>query len=85
MLAHSLQSWANIKPTLVQHLVFDGDYVQVAVFLNLFKRFACFVAHNVADDMTYTLNNIGSLEGTLEYYYHTIPGEPLQGSTGVAW
>ena len=33
----------------------------------------------------YTLNNIGSLEGTLEYYYHATPGEPLQVSPGVEW
>ena len=26
----------------------------------------------------YTLNNISSLEGTFEYYYHATPGEPLQ-------
>ena len=32
-----------------------------------------------------TLNNIGSLEGTLQYYHHATPGEPLQGSPGVAW
>ena len=32
-----------------------------------------------------TLNNIGSLEGTLQYYHHVTPGEPLQGSPGVAW
>ena len=25
----------------------------------------------------YTLNNIGSLEGTLQYYHHATPGEPL--------
>ena len=24
-----------------------------------------------------TLNNIGSLERTLQYYYHATPGEPL--------
>ena len=33
----------------------------------------------------YTLNNIGSSEGTLQYYYHATPGEPLQGSPGVEW
>ena len=33
----------------------------------------------------YTLNNIGSLEGTLQYYHHATKGEPLQGSPGVAW
>ena len=33
----------------------------------------------------YTLNNIGSTEGALQYYYHATPGEPLQGSSGVAW
>ena len=27
----------------------------------------------------YTLNNIGYLEGTLQYYHHATPGEPLQG------
>ena len=27
----------------------------------------------------------GSLEGTLQYYHHATPGEPLQGSPGVAW
>ena len=32
----------------------------------------------------HTLKNIGSLEGTLQYYYHETPGEPLQGSPGVA-
>ena len=32
-----------------------------------------------------TLKNIGSLEGTIEYYYHSTPEEPLQGSAGVAW
>ena len=32
-----------------------------------------------------TLNNIGSLEGTLQYYHHTTPGEPLRGFPGVAW
>ena len=32
-----------------------------------------------------TLNNIGSLEGTLQYYHHATPGEPLQGSPGVVW
>ena len=32
----------------------------------------------------YTLNNIG-LEGTLQYYHHATPGEPLRGSPGVAW
>ena len=25
---------------------------------------------------TSTLNNIGSLEGTLQYYHHVTPGEP---------
>ena len=25
-----------------------------------------------------TLNKIGSLEGTLQYYYHATPREPLQ-------
>ena len=29
----------------------------------------------------YSLNNIGSLEGTLQYYHHATPG----GSPGVAW
>ena len=29
----------------------------------------------------YTLNNIGSLEGTLQYYYHATPGEPA----GFSW
>ena len=24
----------------------------------------------------YTLNKIGSLEGTIQYYYHATPGEP---------
>ena len=33
----------------------------------------------------YTPNNIGSLEWTFQYYYHATPGEPLQGSPGVAW
>ena len=33
---------------------------------------------------TSTLNNIGYLDRTLEYYYHATPGEPLQGSPGVA-
>ena len=33
----------------------------------------------------YTLNNIGSFEGTPQYYYHATPGEPLQGSPGAAW
>ena len=33
----------------------------------------------------YTLSNIGSLEGTLEYYYHATPEEPLQGFPGAAW
>ena len=33
----------------------------------------------------YTLNNIGSLEGALQYYYHAITGEPCKGSPGVAW
>ena len=32
----------------------------------------------------YTLNNIGSLEGTRQYYYHATLGEPLQGAPGVA-
>ena len=32
---------------------------------------------------TYTLNNRGSLEETLCYYYHATPGEPLQGSPRV--
>ena len=31
----------------------------------------------------YTLNNIGSLEETLQYYYHATPGEPLQCSQGL--
>ena len=31
----------------------------------------------------YTLNNIGYLEGTLEYYYHATPAEPLYDSPGV--
>ena len=31
------------------------------------------------------LNNIGSLERTLQYYCHATPGLPLQGSSGVAW
>ena len=33
----------------------------------------------------YTLNKLGSLEGAFQYYYHATPGEPLQGSPGVAW
>ena len=33
----------------------------------------------------YTLSNTGSLEGTLQYYYHATPGEPLQDSPRVAW
>ena len=33
----------------------------------------------------YTLNNIGSLRGTLEYYHHTNPWAPLQGSHGFVW
>ena len=28
---------------------------------------------------TYTLNNIGSLEGTLQYYCHVTPGGPFLG------
>ena len=32
-----------------------------------------------------TLTNTGSLEGTLQFYYHATPIEPLQGSPGVAW
>ena len=32
-----------------------------------------------------TLNNTGFLVRTLQYYYHATPGEPLQGSPGVAW
>ena len=32
----------------------------------------------------YTLNNIGSSEGTFQYYYHATPKEPLQGSPRVA-
>ena len=35
--------------------------------------------------MNHTLNIIGSLEGTLQYYYHATPGEPLQGSPWVTW
>ena len=35
-------------------------------------------------DKPYTLNNIGSVEGTLQYFYYATPGEPLQGSPGVA-
>ena len=35
-------------------------------------------------DPRYTLNNIGSLEGTLQYYYYATPVEPLQDSPGVA-
>ena len=35
--------------------------------------------------MQYTLNNIASLEGTLQYDNHATPGGPLQGSPGVAW
>ena len=31
-----------------------------------------------------TLNNKGSLEGTLQYYYHATPGEPYEGSPEVA-
>ena len=33
-------------------------------------------------DLAFTLNNIVFLEGILEYYYHTTPGEPLQGLHG---
>ena len=33
--------------------------------------------------LCYTLSNIGSLEGTLQYYYYATPGEPLQGYPGV--
>ena len=33
----------------------------------------------------YTLNNIGSLKRTLQYYYYATPGEPCKGSPGVAW
>ena len=33
----------------------------------------------------HTLNNVDSLEGTFQNYYHATPGEPLQGSPGVAW
>ena len=28
---------------------------------------------------------LGSVEGTLQDYHHATPGEPLQGSPGVAW
>ena len=30
-------------------------------------------------------NIIGSLERTLQYYYHATQGEPLLGSPGAAW
>ena len=33
-------------------------------------------------DHACTLHNIGSLEGTLEYYYHATPGEPSLGVAG---
>ena len=33
--------------------------------------------------VVYTLNNISSLEGTLQYNHHATPGEPLQGSLGL--
>ena len=36
-------------------------------------------------DNIYNLNTIGFLEGTLQYYYHATPGEPLQGYPGVTW
>ena len=32
----------------------------------------------------YTLNIIGSLKRTFQYYYHATPGEPYKGSPGVA-
>ena len=43
--------------------------------------------HNYAnyDLATFTLSNVGSLKGTLQYNHHATPGEPLQGSPGVAW
>ena len=34
---------------------------------------------------THTLNNIGSLKRTPQYYYHATSGEPCKGSLGVAW
>ena len=44
-----------------------------------------YTTHMVNDRLYITLNNIGSLEGTLQYYHHATPGELLQGSPGVAW
>ena len=39
----------------------------------------------VGENNSYTVNNMSSLEGTLQYYHNATPGEPLQGSPGVAW
>ena len=55
------------------------------VFLTVQNPGVCIVLLMVLCIIKYTLKNIGSLEGTLEYYYHATPGEPWQGSPGVAW
>ena len=43
--------------------------------------------HEEADKIiaVHVQNKIGSLEGTLQYYYHATPEKPLQISPGVAW
>ena len=44
-----------------------------------------FVVMDCVCTQRYTLNNIGSLKRTLQYYHHATPGEPYKGSPGVAW
>ena len=41
--------------------------------------------HLYSCHLIYTLNNIGYLKRTYHYYYHATPGEPCEGSAGVAW
>ena len=52
---------------------------------NVIQMFFCTKCFVFAGYRSYTLNNIGSLKRTLQYYYHATPGEPCKGSPGVAW
>ena len=57
----------------------DGTRVHVhcrSTHTNAILKAQCLVQSLEA----HTLNNIGSIEGTLQYYYHAASGEPLQGS-----
>ena len=71
------------------HLPSTPEALKTIMFINVIRIivFEHFSSERVfvMDVDSYTLNNIGSVKRTLQYYYHATPGDPLQGSPGVAW